>query len=240
MKTQRSRKKKRICLWLLIGCVLGLLALIPIHRVNVQKKQMHMPEELSPAAAASVLDEYRLNSDLTIERAVSWSGSYVEDGTDEAVSGVFALVLKNTSSRTLQYAELTVTCGNETYRFTLSTVPAGQSVLVQEAGRKPMPEDLTDAAAELTLYTDFSETPDLCPDVFEVYVDGNQITVKNKGNQDAGDVYVYYKTFADDQYLGGITYRAKIDRIAGGESGSITPTHYHDGSSRLMFITYVS
>lgn len=242
MKKERSHKRSRILIWLLIACALGLLALIPIHQSKSKKSQPQLPDQpvLQTAPVSSSLDGCILSSNLMVEKTVSWSDSFVEDGTDEAVSGVFALILKNTSSRMLQYAELSVTCGGEEYAFQLSTVPAGQSVLVQEVSRKPIPKDLTDASAELTLYADFPEEPGLCPEQFDVFVDGNQITVKNKTDQLVRNVYVYYKTFTDGQYLGGITYRAKIDQIAGGGSGSVTPAHYMDGSSQLMFITYVS
>ena len=68
---------------------------------------------------------------------------------------------------------------------------------------------------------------------------GNTITVTNNSGAAAAQVYVYYKNVSGDMLLGGITYRAGVKDLAAGESQSSYTSHFHEGASALLFVTYV-
>lgn len=77
-------------------------------------------------------------------------------------------------------------------------------------------------------------------DLFTVTTSESSITVTNNSGSDAAQVYVYYKNARGDLLLGGITYRAGADEPRRGESRSCYTSHYSEGSSKLLFVTYAS
>ena len=74
-------------------------------------------------------------------------------------------------------------------------------------------------------------------------LDATDLTIKvtNVSGEDiTGDIYVYYKTVANDMYMGGITYRAKIEGgLAAGASAECYAGHYTQKYSEILFVTYV-
>ena len=52
--------------------------------------------------------------------------------------------------------------------------------------------------------------------------------------------YVYYKNVSGDMLLGGITYRAGVKNLAAGESQSCYTSHFVQGASKLLFVTYAA
>ena len=171
-----------------------------------------------------------------------FTGAYVEDGTDEEVTDVLALIVKNTGESWVEYAELTMDCGDETARFALSSLPSGSSALVMETNR------MTYAAgtdyrlsenvkiAELTsAVLDFSED-------FMLYPDDGVINVENiSGKDHAESVSVYYKNYRYGLYYGGICYRARFESgIAAGEIVQSIQPHYTNADSVILFMSYES
>lgn len=77
-------------------------------------------------------------------------------------------------------------------------------------------------------------------DLFTVTTSDNTITVTNNSGSDAAQVYVYYKNASGDMLLGGITYRAGVKNLAAGESQSCYTSHFVQGTSKLLFVTYAA
>ena len=197
------------------------------------------PEAAGEPAAPDVLDGTEVGDGLVIDHAGRYAGMFVEDGSDELVSEVLALTLTNTSGKMLQYAGFSVVCAGETYSFEISSVPAGESVIALELGRKQAPASFQDAAIEVNMLSFFDEEPSLFADMFEISASDYSITVKNISGSDVpGDVYVYYKTVSDGVYMGGITYRANAGSLAAGQEVSAYAGHYLDDSSEILFVTY--
>ena len=91
----------------------------------------------------------------------------------------------------------------------------------------------------VTAYAAFAEPLSMHDDLFTVTTSDNTITVTNNSGAAAAQVYVYYKNVSGDMLLGGITYRAGIKELAAGESQSSYTSHFHEGASALLFVTYV-
>ena len=59
----------------------------------------------------------------------------MEDGTDEVVSNVLMIVVRNTSERTLQYAEISLKADGKEAVFNISTLPPGEEMVALEKNR---------------------------------------------------------------------------------------------------------
>ena len=137
------------------------------------------------------------------------------------MSDVFCIRVKNTGSSDVQYAHITLARGDERYEFDISTLPAGQTLQALELSAQTMPEKPEELTATVTTYAAFTEPLSMHDDLF---------TVTTSDNTNA----------SGDLLLGGITYRAGLTNLAAGESRSCYTSHYSEGSSKLLFVTYAA
>lgn len=168
---------------------------------------------------------------LTILAAGSYSGRYFEDGSDEAVEQVAALLVKNTGDVTVEYAE--ITAGSSS--FVLSGLPVGATVLVQEAARGtgPVVDAVVSACVPAASLAEQYDTD------FEVYLGDGVINIRNiSGRNFANDVSVYYKNVENGVLLGGITYRARFNGIESGAIGQSIQSHATEAQSAVVYLSY--
>lgn len=66
-----------------------------------------------------------LGSGLSLMSVNRYAGAFVEDGSDETVSDVLAITVRNDGDKTVQYAQITLTQGESTYQFSITTLPVG-------------------------------------------------------------------------------------------------------------------
>lgn len=169
----------------------------------------------------------------------SYTGLFMEDGTDEAVSDVMRIVLKNTSNQDLQYAEITMKYGEEIREFVVTNLPAGRSCLLLEKNRQSLPEGKPKSyAAEHIVF--FDEPMRLFESQFEISGQDGVVNVKNISGRDvSGDVVVYYKYEVNGVYYGGITFRVRVTGgLKAGEIRQIPAGHFDKESSVLTMVTY--
>ncbi len=180
-----------------------------------------------------------LGQGLTVTDIGAYTGAYVEDGTDEVVADVLMVIVENTSEEALQYARLTMQFGDRTAEFAITTLPAGQKVVLLEQNRMEY-ADLIPDGAELHDVV-FTPELELYQDIFEITGTKGNLTVKNISETAvSGDIYVYYKNSAQDILYGGITYRAKVEGgLEPGESKRILAAHYNPTGSAILMVTYV-
>lgn len=177
---------------------------------------------------------------LSVESMDNIAGLYVEDGSDEALSSIFTVTFRNDSDKDLQYAKLLLTVGKEEYVFEISTLPAGESVRAMEMNRKAF----TGASGDVTLTQEniawFGEAPSMHTELFKITQRNNALILENiSGQTITAPIYVYYKNYSDNVYIGGITYRAGTqEELAPGKSVVLSAKHFDGDASRLMFVTY--
>lgn len=203
-------------------------------------KKAAQPDEYGLAAEKSKLDGTDIGDDLQLVSTGRYAGLFVEDGSDKTVSDVFCIRVKNTGSSNVQYAHITLARGDERYEFDISTLPAGQTLQALELSAQTMPEKPEELTATVTTYAAFTEPLSMHDDLFTVTTSDNTITVTNNSGSDAAQVYVYYKNASGDMLLGGITYRAGVKNLAAGESQSCYTSHFVQGTSKLLFVTYAA
>ena len=241
--TKRAPKALNIALVVLGAAIIGFAAWAVANAVGAEKQ----PEDIlnsgniviEPVEAPEIEDKAFMDGLVTVEKVGRYAGIFVEDGSDEIVSDVFAITVVNNSDKMLQYAQVVITCGGEEYTFDMSTIPAGARAQVLEKEKKTVPKDLSGAQTVLTTVTEFQEAPSTYPEVFELTPFEYSVNIKNVSKSDInGDVYVYYKTKVGDLYMGGITYRAKVSDLASGEEKSAYASHFYGSDSEILFVTY--
>ena len=187
------------------------------------------------------LDDVNINlgNDLQITDIGGYTGIYMEDGTDEVVSGVLMMVVTNTGDTTVQYASITMPAGDADAKFELTTLPAGKSVVLLEKNRMAYDKNYayTTAIAENTAF--FPQEPSLMEDKLKLQILDGAINVTNISGEDiSGEIVIYYKNSATDLYYGGITYRSRITGgIAAGEIRQVMGGHLSQSGTAVMFVT---
>ena len=182
-----------------------------------------------------------IGNGLEITDMGSYTGIYMEDGTDEVVGSVLMIVVKNTGDKTLQYGEINMSAGETTAKFTVSTLPVGQSAVLLEQSRLEYNKstDYTGAFSEKVAF--FPEEPSKMEDTVKVQILDGVINVTNVSDSDIdGEIVVYYKNSATDLYYGGITYRSRVTGgLAKGETRQIAGAHASKSGSALMFVQII-
>ena len=258
---KRNKKKtgKRIALWaimvievvLLAACLLVWWAFASSEKMGDDDQTGTNPSAVDTTAtttwdpsAPPVVEELQdteayLGSGLKIINMGAYTGIYMEDGSDEVVSGVLMLVVTNVGDTAIQYAEITLPTEGGDAMFKLSTLPVGESCVLLEQTRMAYSgnEDISKATA--TNVAIFPEPLSLCEEQLKLQaLDGILNVVNISGEDITGDIMVYYKNAAADLYYGGITYRV---RLTGGmkqnEIKQLVADHFSDSSSKIMFVT---
>ena len=176
---------------------------------------------------------------LEITDIGGYTGAYMEDGSDEVVSGVLMIVVANNGEEAIQYAELYIPAGDQTAFFRISTLLPGEKVVLLDMNRLAYTGQEDCAAAELKNVARFSEMPSLQEDKITVQTLDGAMNITNVSGEDiTGDIVIYYKNCSEDLYYGGITYMVRISGgLQAGEIRQIMASHYNTGNSRVVFVT---
>lgn len=176
------------------------------------------------------------DQNLKVESIGGYAGSFLEDGSDEPMTNVAAMLLTNQSEQMLQIAEIDFQVNEtETAHFKVTDLPAGTSVLVLESNRREFREEDNYSYGDAA--TGYMEQPSLEEDKFEVIGKEGKIILKNKTQKTYQKVYIYYKYVQlGGAYLGGITYRTPFENVAGGAEVEAVAVHFNPESSKIMAV----
>ena len=166
--------------------------------------------------------------------AAGYDGAFLEDGSDDEVKNVLALLFKNTSDKDIQYAEYAFAVDGKPISFKVSDLPAGQQCVVLEASRHQR-----NTSEVLELISRVVAPVDMLPGsdkVLPVMNDDNTITIMNLTQEELPVVRVFYKYFYPDEntFVGGITYTATATKVPAGGSVTIAPSHFEANASVIM------
>lgn len=181
-----------------------------------------------------------LGNDLSVTSIGNYTGLFFEDGSDDVVSDVMMIVLKNEAEKDLQLARVSVLYENYSAEFEATNIPAGKSVVLLEKNRRPFDNNkYISASAKNVVF--FDEPMLNMSDAFVVYCEESCLEIKNISDKDiSGTTYVYYKNVADDVLYGGITYRAVVEEtIPAGESVSVLTQHCTVNNTEVMQVLNV-
>ena len=257
---KRNKKKtgKRIALWAIIVIEVVLLAacLLVWWAFGTSEKPGDDDQTTNPSAVDTtptttrdpsvppVVEELQdieayLDKGLKIINVGAYTGIYMEDGSDEVVSGVLMLVVTNVGDTAIQYAEITLPTEGGDAMFKLSTLPVGESCVILEQTRMAHTgnEDISKATAANVAI--FREPLSRCEEQLKFQaLDGILNVINISGEDITGDIVVYYKNAAADLYYGGITYRVRLTGgMKQGEIKQLVADHFSDSGSKIMFVT---
>lgn len=164
-----------------------------------------------------------------------YTGNYLEDGSDEDVKDILALMFTNKGTQDIQYAEYVFSLGKEVVSFKLSNLPAGQSCQVLEASRHN--NDKKNAMELISrVVAQVEELPFARDELLVVDNSDNTITIMNTTKKEIAVARVFYKNFDSENnlFMGGITYTAKAEKIPAGGGVTVSPAHYTSGESVVV------
>lgn len=196
------------------------------------------PDETEPTSATSIPEQtVPPEQQLICELYSLYSGAYVEDGSDEPVANVAALLIRNGSSQYLDLAQLTYDLDGREAIFTVTGLPAGASAWVLEANRLTADGD-TKFTHKNTL-TSFRTDAVNDLEGLELAFNGTMLKATNTSDQPLKSVTVYYKTLHEDgNFLGGITYMTTFGDLEPGQSAEKIAGHFQPDKSRIVRIGY--
>lgn len=252
----KKKKTNKFLVAVLVLTVILLTALVGLLLLGLSDgEQDSAAAENNTSAAASVQTTDAQNAETApvVENSVnlgyglyvtdigSYTGMYMEDGTDEILSGILMLVVKNGGAQDVQYAQITMPVGEETATFTLTTLPVGESVVLLESSRMQHREDVDYGALlpKIENIAYFQEPVSIQEDKLKIGIVDGAVNVTNISGADiAGNIVVYYKNAAADLYYGGITYRVTIEGgLKADEIRQVMTNHASDTGSKIMFVT---
>ncbi len=180
-----------------------------------------------------------LDNDLEILDVGSYTGAYVEDGSDEVLSGILMLKVVNTGEDTVEYAKLTMDVNGETAEFTLTTLKPGATIVLLEKNRMAYDKDAEYGNIVCENLALFQAPLNLYEDKISIQILDGAINVSNISQEDiTGRMSIYYKNKAAGIYYGGITYRVTLENgLKAGEIRQMMADHFSDTGSEIMFIT---
>ena len=256
-KFQKKQKKQKSRLPLVLGIVI-LLLLAALAALMILRPAGESPlsgesvaPDVSGTQAAAVIQDApaeiqqaeplrtSLDNDLEILDVGSYTGAYVEDGSDEILSGILMLKVINNGEKTVEYAKFTMDVNGETAEFTLSTLKPGAAVVLLEKNRMAYNPDAAYGSIACENLALFEEELNLHSDKISIQILDGAINVTNISQEDiTGRIAIYYKNTAAGVYYGGITYRVTLDSgLKAGEIRQMMADHFSDTGSKIMFVT---
>lgn len=235
------KNKKFIYIGILVLCLI--FVVIFMNKDNSNSKNVFNDISYNTEVDANNQKEtiatFELSDGLEITKIGSYSGKFVEDGSDEEVSDILAIEVKNTTGSPVQYCEIVLSGNNGTANFSLSTLMPNETMIVLEKDKqKYISENNTYLNATAGNVAFFTYEPSLYSDTFSIQALDGALNVTNKSNESiVGPVYIYYKNKLDDLYLGGITYRCKVEYLNPGDIRQVMTNHFDAENSEIMFIT---
>lgn len=166
-----------------------------------------------------------------------FSGQFVEDGRDELVEDVAAVLVTNTTDQFLDFGVLIYELDGETCTFVVTGLPAGESAWVMETLAITASHD-----SELVYedcVTSFRAENTTSAEGLTITSEGNTLTVTNQDTKTRKDVYIYYKNrHSDGNFFGGITYRVSLGDLSPGASVDKLAGHYAEGTSEIVRVSW--
>lgn len=159
----------------------------------------------------------------------------MEDGRDELVENVAAILVTNVSEKFLDLATLTFELDGKTANFVVTGLPAGQSAWVMEQNRMTATHSST--LTYLDCVSSVREDAVSSTQQITITADGNVLTARNNTNETLKDVCVYYKVKHDDgNFFGGITYLVSFGDLEPGASAQSIAGHYNETNTQIVRI----
>jgi hypothetical protein len=181
------------------------------------------------------LPQTEKKDELVCSKLSTYSGEFVEDGSNIPVENVASILVTNKSDKFLDLATIEYIIDGKTATFVATGLPAGKSAWVLEKNKMTItgPGNYKHVD-DTTSYKDgvVSKT-----DKITLIAEGNMLTAMNNTDEKLEGVFVYYKTkHTDGNYLGGITYMVTYGDIEPGGKVTKLAGHYDSKTTEVVRI----
>lgn len=173
---------------------------------------------------------------LVAEKLIAYEGAYLEDGSEENVTDIAALVLTNTGTTGIEYAQIILTQNGQELSFDGTYIPPKSTVLLLEENKQPYSAAPVTACRCRTVIPGVFDRSERKVQIKETGMCTLEVT--NLTDQTLDGVRIFYKHHEgeNDLYVGGITYSVMIPDLASGQTQSITPYRYAAGYSMVVAV----
>ena len=172
---------------------------------------------------------------ISCESYSSFSGQYVEDGSDIPVEHVAAMLVTNQNKEFLDLATIEYEIDGKSATFVVTGLPAGKSAWVMEKNQMTVTNGADFKYIDKT--TAFKSGVVSSTDKITLSAEGNMLTAVNNTGEKLEGVFVYYKTLhTDGNYLGGITYMTTFGDLEPGEKKTELAGHYDKDKTEIVRI----
>lgn len=170
---------------------------------------------------------------LSCDRIASFSGRFVEDGTDAPVENVAALLVTNVSEKYLDLANIVYEIDGQKATFIVTGLPAGSSAWVMEYSGLTIGADST--VEYVGTQSSFRDGVASSAEELTITSDGNILYAKNNTDRTLENVFIYYKYIhSDGNFFGGITYMVQFGSIEPGETAEKLGGHFSAEESMIV------
>ena len=192
------------------------------------------PDNNQDYAGAPVTEYKPTSAELYCLEISTYTGPYVEDGKNEEVENVAAILVENRAQQFLDYATITYYVGGKIATFRVTGLPVGGKAWVLEADRLQL--DGTHSFEFLDCESVFKKDAVTSTADIEISTEGNILTAKSKTTKNLRNVCIYYKNVNDDgNYLGGITYMINFGTLTAGQSVQNQSAHFGENSRIVRY-----
>lgn len=175
------------------------------------------------------------NDTITCDTFSSFSGQYVEDGSDIPVENIAAMLVTNHTEDFLDLATIEYEINGKTATFVVTGLPAGKSAWVMEKNQMTVGSGADFKYIDKT--TAFKSGVVDSTNKITLSADGNMLSATNNTDEKLEGVFVYYKTLhTDGNYLGGITYMTTFGDLEPGEMKTELAGHYDKDKTEIVRI----
>lgn len=180
---------------------------------------------------------------FVIRRIARYTGPFYEDGQDEQVEDVLAIIVENTSNDFLLSGQIVLKINDtEEAVFNFNTMPANTRCLVIDKNKHKFSADdvftyYSDDENNYchTLTDDEVKEFNLIDKVTFTY-ENSKLTLNNATYNNFGTLYARYKNFQEGVYLGGITYSVKFEDVSGLTNISKKANHFTQENSEVIIV----
>lgn len=173
---------------------------------------------------------------LVAQKLIAYEGAFLEDGSEEAVEDVAALILENTGTIGIEYAQIIVMQSGRELSFDATYIPPKSRILLLEENKQAYSDAPVTACRCRTVIPGVFDRSERTVSIRETGMCTLEVT--NLTDREVSGIRVYYKHHegANDLYVGGITYSTVIPELAPGESRSVTPYRYASGYAQVVAV----
>lgn len=224
----RNQRRQRIYGFAIAGAILAVAILLVV--IGIDSLDSSKQEGGKDITNLTQGDDIIVYSNFS-----SFSGQYVEDGSDVPVENVAAMLVTNQTEDFLDLATIEYEINGKAAVFMVTGLPPGKSAWVMESNKMTITEDADFKYIKRT--TAFKEGVIDTTNKITISAEGNMLTAVNNTDEKLEGVFVYYKTLhTDGNYLGGITYMTTFGDLAPGEKRTELAGHYDKDKTEIVRI----